>query len=601
MLQRKIRMTAALASLTLAASAFAQANNNWQNATVVPGPGVYSGFTTGATNDGSASCGASGTSPDVWLRYTHTGPSKTLNVSLCNSGTSYDSVASIHSAGPGTSANQLACNDDGCGNTRSVVEATVSNGNTYYIRIAGFQGAVGNYQANITLIDPPPPPTNGPDVQVFSLHDINYYGTLGGIAAYAVGTTSCNRGDAPVQWTASNNLHPVIAQNMYRVRGGRFEQIGQSWLKHGFLSVNGNSCGTCVQPPGGGSQLGVNCSDPYGWSLNGSQGTDDLGPRQHVNATTGLFIFPFEAGQPSNGYIDPPSPSTLIDRRLQVATADVTPAQNVGARYFVEGHYVTQDDAAWNNGRNNVSYREINVSSATSTPSFNGATVQAQAAIYAWRAVHNDVVIIPAEYNVAGSRGNIAAQFLVGARVVNNGNGTWTYNYAIQNINSDLSGQAFTIPLDNVTISSGSQGFRDVPYHSGEPFAGTDWTITTSADSIRWATQTFAQNPNANALRWGTAYTFWFTANTAPTNGTATLSLFKSGGPASLNVNNLPMPSSGRCPADFNEDGSVDFFDYLDFVAAYDSENPSADFNNDGNIDFFDYLDFVSAFDVCTA
>jgi alpha-amylase len=52
------------------------------------------------------------------------------------------------------------------------------------------------------------------------------------------------------------------------------------------------------------------------------------------------------------------------------------------------------------------------------------------------------------------------------------------------------------------------------------------------------------------------------------------------------------------CPADFNDDGSIDFFDYLDFVAAFDSEDPTADFNGDSAVDFFDYLDFVSQFDL---
>ena len=52
----------------------------------------------------------------------------------------------------------------------------------------------------------------------------------------------------------------------------------------------------------------------------------------------------------------------------------------------------------------------------------------------------------------------------------------------------------------------------------------------------------------------------------------------------------------GPCPADFNGDGQVDFFDYLDFVAAFAEEDPSADFNGDGQVDFFDYLDFVAAF-----
>ncbi len=50
------------------------------------------------------------------------------------------------------------------------------------------------------------------------------------------------------------------------------------------------------------------------------------------------------------------------------------------------------------------------------------------------------------------------------------------------------------------------------------------------------------------------------------------------------------------CPADFNEDGTVDFFDYLDFVDSFSSQQPASDFNQDGVIDFFDYLDFVDAF-----
>jgi T5SS/PEP-CTERM-associated repeat protein len=51
------------------------------------------------------------------------------------------------------------------------------------------------------------------------------------------------------------------------------------------------------------------------------------------------------------------------------------------------------------------------------------------------------------------------------------------------------------------------------------------------------------------------------------------------------------------CAADYNGDLTVDFFDYLDFVADFDSESPFADFNHDGTVDFFDYLDFVAQFD----
>jgi hypothetical protein len=51
-------------------------------------------------------------------------------------------------------------------------------------------------------------------------------------------------------------------------------------------------------------------------------------------------------------------------------------------------------------------------------------------------------------------------------------------------------------------------------------------------------------------------------------------------------------------PADVNNDGVTDFFDYLDFVAAFDQEDIAADFNNDEVVDFFDYLDFVASLEV---
>lgn len=57
-----------------------------------------------------------------------------------------------------------------------------------------------------------------------------------------------------------------------------------------------------------------------------------------------------------------------------------------------------------------------------------------------------------------------------------------------------------------------------------------------------------------------------------------------------------PAVITVRCPADFNSDAVVDFFDYLDFVAAFSSGGAGANFNEDGIIDFFDYLDFVAAF-----
>ena len=77
---------------------------------------------------------------------------------------------------------------------------------------------------------------------------------------------------------------------MYRYLNGTFQQIGMSWLKHGFASTNSPGCGTCQQPPQGGGALGIGCTDAYGSGLNGSQG--NLGPRSEVNASTGAYPWP---------------------------------------------------------------------------------------------------------------------------------------------------------------------------------------------------------------------------------------------------------------------------------------------------------------------
>jgi hypothetical protein len=78
-----------------------------------------------------------------------------------------------------------------------------------------------------------------------------------------------------------------------------------------------------------------------------------------------------------------------------------------------------------------------------------------------------------------------------------------------------------------------------------------------------------------------------------------TQAVFMFGGQDNL-PGSQPIPGlwyrRGACPADLNRDGGVDFFDYLDFVAAFSEGRSLADFNEDCEIDFFDYLEFVAAF-----
>ncbi len=373
---------------------------------------------------------------------------------------------------------------------------------------------------------------NGPDVIVGDMPDVSFYtstGAINGFHAYAVGTVSCNLGNQPLEWISSTNRHPVISQNMYRLMNGRFEQIGQSFLKHGFTALQGNLCSSCTPHPNG-TYLGVGCSDPYSASLNGSQ--SGLGPKYQVNAASGAFPYPF-ANLPGSG---------ALNRRLQVRQSDLALP---GAIYFVASRYVAPDDTEAGNDNNNQSYRRVNINANWSL-SLQATTQRTKPAIEAWRDNGGGAGI--ADPNVQLSTIDVASdgRFIIGSRAYDTGTGTYRYEFAVQNANSDRSAGTFSVPVPaGATITN--IGFHDVDYHSGEPYDLTDWTASVGTNDITWSTQTYAQNQNANAIRWDTVYSFWFETDSAPVNGVATLGLFKPGTPTSL-VAAAWVPSGGPPP-----------------------------------------------------
>ncbi|MBL9140500.1 MAG: hypothetical protein JNK53_01420 [Phycisphaerae bacterium] len=407
----------------------------------------------------------------------------------------------------------------------------------------------------------------GPDVIVGGIPAAQVYGAVGGISAYSFATTSCNVGTQNLSWIQNTNVHPVIPQNVYRVKNGVIEQIGMSWLKHGFCALQQTLCGACT-PAGGGcaNALGVGCSDPYDASLNGQQSL--LGPRYQVNASTGWFLYPV-SGVPA-------APAT-IGRRCQVATNDMNPALNAGASYFVECMYIHPQDAAAGNDNNNASYRAMNVSNSTTSGAYQvsltGATVQMKCALYAWKAVVPAVQVV--ELETADGR------LVVAYNVTDNGNGTWHYEYAVFNMNSDASVGSVSIPVPP-SVAVTNQGFRDVAYHSGEPYSGTDWAMASGSGAATWATDTFATNSNANALRWGTTYNFRFDAAAPPTNGTVTLGRFKTGD--SIGFSGL-VPGMPAIVGDLNGDGSVDGADLGILLSEWGAAGGIADLNGDLFVD----------------
>ena len=427
----------------------------------------------------------------------------------------------------------------------------------------------------------------GADVIVGSIPDVSKYGSVvvsgQTIMAYAIGTTSCNIGTAQLEWFAQpSNRHPFIPQNMFRHKDGRLEQIGMSWGKHGFTALQGTLCGSC-QSSGTGNFLGIGCSDPYSSGLNGSQ--SGLGARWEVNASTGFFPGTYNQGMPG-------APST-IGRRLQVNANDLNPSLNAGSSYLVEAQYIHPQDAAAGNDDNNGSWRAFTVGSLTSgayTLTLTGPTVQQKSAIEAWPTLNPAVTLVTRD--VAGD-----GRFILGYYVRSNGNGTWRYEYAIQNINSDRSGGRFSVPIGSgATITN--VGFRDVNYHSGEPFDSTDWSASVSGGSVTWQGGVHSTNPNGNALRFCTMYNFWFDADRPPTQALATLGLFKpgaSGAPSAVDFAVLG-PAAASSPADLNGDGAVNATDLAALLAAWGGSG-SGDINGDGSVNGLDLTQLLADWD----
>lgn len=404
------------------------------------------------------------------------------------------------------------------------------------------------------------PPTNdpeagtvpGPDVVVGDLSGLAQFGASSGtIVGLAVGTDSCNFGTVPLNWFANpNNDHPAIPQNLYRMSGGatnneRFEQIGQSQVKHAFTALQNNICNLGCNSTVS-TTLGSGCSDPYGAGLNSGP---SLGSKAWINPFTGFFPRN-DSATPNNNHSGHGDSSALPGHRIRVEVADLNTTLNSGATYYTEAQYVTpheyahcQANPTQCNMYNNASYRRYNVTGTTCTSGTSncytfspvGSTERMKPAIQAWTG-STMVEIRPAP--------GVDGVAFVAYKVTNPSAGVWHYEYAVYNQNLDRGIQSFSIPIGNgVTLSN--VGFRMPPQHPGSAndgtfnslgFSSAAWTQTQTATEMTWSSETLAQNANANAIRWSTMYNFRFDSNRPPTAANATVGFFKTGSPVSVAV-----------------------------------------------------------------
>ena len=385
----------------------------------------------------------------------------------------------------------------------------------------------------------------GPDVIVGELIGLEQsdIGAVNGRVGLALGTDACNKGIENVAWIAlPSNNHPFIPQNLYRMSGGadntqQFEQIGQSWGKHAFAAASSNTCNFGCNGVGG-DHLGSGCSDAYGAGLNGLQ--TQIGSRAWVNPFTGFFAQNPDPNDHSGHIHD------VTSHRMLVDVNDLNTSLNPGATYFAEANYIVPDEGIWCqshptecNMYNNASYKQYNVIGTNQPFTFTdaGPTHREQPAIMAWTgAIVNEGEPDPGNDGI----------FFVGYKVTGPNAGVYHYEYAVYNQNLDRAIQSFEVvyPLFPPIVLN-NVGFHAPPQHPGWANDGTQnnqgyssdpWTFTTSFTSATWNCETFAQNPNANAIRFGTLYNFRFDSTAPPAETTANIGFFKTGSPISVTV-----------------------------------------------------------------
>jgi hypothetical protein len=390
----------------------------------------------------------------------------------------------------------------------------------------------------------------GPDIITGDLSGMQQFGSSGTQVALSCAPTSCNKGNFPVNFfQLPNTDHPVIMQSLYRMSGGtsnsdRFEQIGEGWAKHAFGADQFEVCSTDCQPAPDQTTLGPNCSDTYNAST-GAQFTQ-LGSRAWVNPFTGVF--------PSTSNNHSGHTHTGTSHRLSVEMGDLNPTANVGATYYAEVQYVSPHEYAWCqthpgecNMYNNASYRRFNVTGGPTSFSFNTtgtSTVRMAPAINAW----TGATIVPIE-----PEPGVDGRAFIAYKVTGPVSGVWHYEYVIYNQNLDRSVQSFSLPLGcGTTLSNlgfhapqNGPGFANDGTQGNAGFSNTPWSPTQTASDLSWSTETFAQNQNANAVRWTTSYTFRFDSDHAPQATNATIGFFKTGAPITVGIQG---PCGGGAP-----------------------------------------------------
>jgi hypothetical protein len=341
----------------------------------------------------------------------------------------------------------------------------------------------------------------------------------------------------------SNDQHPFLIWNMYRFNAdGTVEQIARSGVKHAFLTINAG----CLDDCNNFDNLGRGCGDTYGSGNNDSPG--DMGPRSEIVPATGIWGRCGSIWDPNCTGTNHGNNNTSWTQRLQVHESQIDPLANVGATYMMESWYIARDDIDIYNS----------MATITGTPHFAGSTwsLNGQSSYKLGPAIDRWVSpTAPAPGSLNSELATSEGHSKVAVKVTDLGNGTWRYDYAVENLDyaraviqapdngpdprvlSNKGFDSFTVPIPsgaNVSVTA---------FHNGTLDATGAWTPAVGASSVTWSAG------SSPTLDWGSMYTFSLTVNARPLNtrpqtqprgnGNVTLHVATDGSPASYSSRSI--------------------------------------------------------------
>lgn len=336
----------------------------------------------------------------------------------------------------------------------------------------------------------------------------------------------------------NNDQHPFLIWNMYRINAdGGIEQIGRSGVKHAWLTTNfGCAPGENIS----GQILGRSCSDTY--STFNNDANQDLSFRSEIIPATGQWgrcgsLFdPGCVGSNTNWT----PPDDQYGRRLVVNEEQISATRHPGATFLFDSWYLAREDINIYNS----------MASVTGTPTYSGTnwSFAGQANYRLGSVTDRWVEGAPAGTTAANTELAVSeGHAKVAVRVVDLGDGRWTYHYAVHNLDFARAVTEGSEPNLRVVSNKGFNGFS-VPlqagavvsanrFSDGDLDAGNDWTFSTAGNRLSWTA------PAGGSLDWGTLYLFSVTVDAPPSAGSSQLGVAQAGTPAAFDVA-VPVPGA---------------------------------------------------------